>query len=98
MLLPFQGVVHLLFQCDSQGVASLALGYGQVALSGRCCGLKAQRGIALFHCSILLAVKCFFVPSAHVVLAANGLKAQRAHSPGQAAQSVPTVGVGIGQD
>ena len=43
MLLPFQGVVHLLFQYDSQGVASLALGYGQVALSGRCCGLKAQR-------------------------------------------------------
>ena len=43
MLLPFQGVVHLFFQYDSQGVASLALGYGQIALSGRCCGQKAQR-------------------------------------------------------
>ena len=40
MLLPFQGVVHLLFQYDSQGVASLALGYGQVALSGRCRYMK----------------------------------------------------------
>ena len=43
MFLCFCPFRALLFQYDSQGVASLALGYGQVALSGRCCGLKAQR-------------------------------------------------------
>ena len=43
MFLCFCPFRALLFQYNSQGVASLALGYDQVALSGRCSGLKAQR-------------------------------------------------------
>ena len=67
MFLCFCPFRALLFQYDSQGVASLALGYGQVALSGRCCGQKAQRAhtpLSHLHdsASILLKVCNLVLP------------------------------------